>query len=109
MARRKTVTVEFVGNDKPGKSRPRNYVPWNDLLTVVFKRPGHWAKVWKARSAEQAQTQQANLTQRRMIFPDPTGDWHFASRGRDVFAKYEGPKERKRLRSGSVRRTQRPR
>jgi|307.fasta_scaffold00339_17 hypothetical protein len=104
MAKRKTADVEFV-DDLPLKPK---HIPWKDRLEPVYRNPGYWARINTADTPEKAMSQQGNLTSRKVSIPDPEGDWDFASRGCEVFAKYNGTYKRKAP-SGRVRRTQRKR
>jgi hypothetical protein len=108
MAKRKVTKkdVEFV-DDLPLKD---GQIDWAVRLEPVYRNPGYWARVNTA-SSEQAMQQQSNLAGRRITnFPkSDTDDWEFASRGAELFAKYNGIYNRSRKTSGNIRRTQRKR
>jgi hypothetical protein len=89
--------IEF--RDLPPRGQ-RQGVAWHYLLEPLLKRPGQWARIHIAESPDQAMNAQHNLHRRNVTIPMPAGDWEFASRGCEVYAKYKGGGKRR----GSVSR-----
>ncbi len=81
-------------------------IPWIERCMAPYKNRNRWYRVHIAKTPEQALNAQSNLTQRHVNVPDPDGEWTFASRGCEVFAKYLGPGKKRSTKRGSVRRTQ---
>jgi hypothetical protein len=63
---------------------------WASVLSPLLKKQGQWAMIRVFDTPEKAASAQSNLSGRRVVIPQPTHNWSFASRGIELFACYHG-------------------
>lgn len=62
---------------------------WSVRLRPLMDRPGEWAMVRRFNVAATTATKASQLRNGRLSIPD--GEWEFAARGVELFARYLGP------------------
>lgn len=89
--RPKPVTPEDVieWREPPAKGNADG-LSWASILSPLLKKQGQWAMIRAFDTPEKAASAQSNLSGRRVVIPQPTHNWSFASRGIELFACYHG-------------------
>lgn len=71
----------------------RYYIDWKEHLSPLLERPGEWALIHTAESAADAAQVAVSLKNGKRSTPRPRDPWEFTRRGKEVYARYLGPKE----------------
>jgi hypothetical protein len=94
MPRKGAYRVRFVDELPPASGTNRGV--WLERLAPLVEQPNRWAQVYETETPKRANGLVANLTRRRVTIPHPEHGWSFASRGPIIYARYNGPKRRRR-------------
>ena len=79
--------LQFV-DELPSRTGGGRHSAWEETLKPYIDHPGKWALVKSFDKASQAGSAAGHL---RNDAPKPPGSWSFASRGMDLYVRYNGP------------------
>lgn len=79
--------------ERPPRKASGNQGKWLDILSPIMKAPyrAKWCLIMEFDSAISATSAQKNLSQRKVIIPEPDHDWSFSARDNELYGIYRGP------------------